>query len=932
MKTRVTLFVIFLLFLTSSIDAQSTAWPKMTTETKPWSRWWWMGSAVDTANLACNMEAYSKKGLGGLEITPIYGVQGNDANDISYLSPKWMQMLRFTEEKAKQLGMKIDMVTGTGWPFGGPQITIANAADKVIFQDYSLTGGEHLSQPIVMNNVKQRPYGTLLCLMAFSPTGEKLNLTDKIDNKGDLQWTAPAGTWKLMAVFNGKTLQKVKRAAPGGEGWVMNHFSKKAVDTYLARFDHAFATSHVPYPNAFFNDSYEVFGANWTPDFFTQFAKRRGYRLENYLREFRGEGNADTIARVVSDYRETLAELLLENFTENWTAWAHRHGSITRNQAHGSPGNLIDLYSAADIPECETFGGMPDFNIKGLRKDSLSTTNEADLTTMKYASSAAHINGKKYASSETFTWLTEHFRTSLSECKPVLDMLYSAGINHVFFHGTPYSPKNAAWPGWLFYASIDMSPTDPMWHDAAPFFSYIRRCQSFLQYGKPNNDVLIYLPVYDFWYENRGTPYLAFDIHSMPQHTPHFIKAVNSILNDGYDADYISDRYIATTSAENGLLKTAGGTTYKALVIPSVTMMQPGTLQKLIMLAKNGATIIFVGHYPEDVPGLGSLQSRRVVFKHAISELPDSQTFQTPKRYAFGKGYIITAKDYKSALSLCNIPKEEIRTVWGGSYIRRKNPTGYHYFIASLQHKGINGWVTLGVRAKSAMLFDPLTGHSGKAALRQHNGHTQIYLQLQSGQSIIVKTFTNNNVQVKPWCYYQALPDTLTLADGWSMQFIKSEPAIKRTFNIHHLESWTNMNIPNAKINMGIARYTIKFNLPKSKATDWILNLGDVRESARVYINGEKVETLWSVPYETNVGQYLHPGSNTLQVEVTNLPANRISDYDRRGVKWRIFNEINMVDVHYQKSSYASWKPVPSGLLGPVELIPVVSQPKNINQ
>lgn len=51
---------------------------------------------------------------------------------------------------------------------------------------------------------------------------------------------------------------------------------------------------------------------------------------------------------------------------------------------------------------------------------------------LKYASSAAHIAGKTYTSSETFTWLTEHFRTSLSQCKPDMDLMFVSGVNHMF--------------------------------------------------------------------------------------------------------------------------------------------------------------------------------------------------------------------------------------------------------------------------------------------------------------------------------------------------------------------------------------------------------------------------------------------------------------------------------------------------------------------
>ena len=128
---------------------------------------------------------------------------------------------------------------------------------------------------------------------------------------------------------------------------------------------------------------------------------------------------------------------------------------MLQNTIHGSPGNLIDLYGAVDIPECESFG-LSEFNISGLRTDTFSHRNLSDLSMLKYASSAAHITGKPYTSSETLTWLTEHFRTSLSQCKPDIDLMLVSGINQMRFHGTPYSPKEAAWPGWLFYASVNM--------------------------------------------------------------------------------------------------------------------------------------------------------------------------------------------------------------------------------------------------------------------------------------------------------------------------------------------------------------------------------------------------------------------------------------------------------------------------------------------
>ena len=134
----------------------------------------------------------------------------------------------------------------------------------------------------------------------------------------------------------------------------MDHFNREAVARYLDKFDKAFRSTNTPWPHNFFNDSYEVFRANWTPAMFDEFAKRRGYRLENKMPELLGlvdDGN-----EVLSDYRETLGELLLENFAEQWTKWAHERGVKVRNQAHGSPANLIDIYAAVDVPEIEGFG------------------------------------------------------------------------------------------------------------------------------------------------------------------------------------------------------------------------------------------------------------------------------------------------------------------------------------------------------------------------------------------------------------------------------------------------------------------------------------------------------------------------------------------------------------------------------------------------
>lgn len=910
-----------LLLLGSAAQAQN--WPEIKPEARPGSRWWWMGSAVDKQNLSYNLRLYGTAGIESLEITPIYGVKGNEQREIPFLSPRWMEMLEYTQDEAKKNGIGIDMNTGTGWPFGGPDITLEHAATRAIFEQYSITGGKDIVQDISISNPKekkQREIATLNRLMAYSTDGICLNLTAKVKN-GKLKWSAPKGEWKLIALFIGKTFQKVKRAAPGGEGYVMDHMNPEAVKGYFTKFDHAFQQNKVTYPRTFFNDSYEVYKADWTPHLLEEFERRRGYKLEEHFPEFLDTTRTEATRRIVSDYRETVSEMLIDNFTTQWTKWAHKHGSTTRNQAHGSPANLIDTYASVDIPECEGFG-LTDFHIKGLRKDSLTRPNFSDISMLKYASSAAHIAGKPYTSSETFTWLTEHFRTSLSQCKPDMDLMFVSGVNHMFFHGTPYSPQEAAWPGWLFYASINMSPTNSIWRDAPAFFEYITRCQSFLQMGQPDNDFLVYLPIYDLWDEIAGR-LVSFDIHKMDRYAPKFIKTIQTIIAGGYDVDYISDAFIKTTRCTGDQLVTSGGTRYKALIVPAARLMPAATLRKLVELARQGATVIFVEQYPEDVPGYHELDKNRKTFQHIIRQLPATDSFKQTQQFAFGKGQIIVGSDYQQALAQTGIPAEELKTRYGLQFIRRSNPEGHHYFVSCLQDKDTDGWVTLNVPETTAMFFNPMNGKRGRAQSRTSNGKLEVRLQLKSGESLIIQTLNKPLDKEPAWNYPEEQAYSLSLDHGWKLNFVESTPSITGRFDIDSPLPWTKLEQPEAKINMGTGCYSLEIDLPALEADDWILDLGDVRESARVRINGHDAGTAWAAPFRLKVGKWLKTGKNLIEVEVTNLPANRIADMDRKNIEWRIFKDINMAKLNYVKGDYKNWSTMPSGLNGNVRLIPV---------
>ena len=843
-----------IMFICVSVALFAQSWPTQTTETKAGTRWWWLGSAVDKENLKWSLQEYSKHGIGAVEITPLYGVQGNQKNNIPYLSDKWMDMLRYTGQQAERNGIELDMATGTGWPFGGPWVPLKESACKAVFVEKAIGDARVIDISPSEKDVKN---AFLHKVMLYATDGKACDVTNQVeDNK--LTIKEKGNYSKLIAIYVKYGVMKVKRAAPGGEGLVVDHFDRQAVANYLKHIEQAFERTKTPYPHTFFNDSYEVADATWTPTLLQEFEKRRGYKLEDHLPELLAYN-----PKVLSDYRETLGDLLLENFTQQWSAWAHSHGAITRNQAHGSPANLIDCYAAVDIPEIEGFG-LSDFGIKGLRQDPGKTRkNDSDFSMLKYAPSAAHICGKPYTSSETFTWLTEHFRTSLSQLKPDIDLMFCAGVNHMFFHGTCYSPKDDEWPGWKFYASIDMSPTNSIWRDAPYFMDYVARCQSFLQWGESDNDFLVYLPVKDMWKKNTNKLLMQFSIHAMGELAPEFIKSILAIENAGYDCDYISDRLLAKVNIRRQQLVTEAGTSYKAIIIPTGTTITPELKEQLERLSP----------------------------------------------------YVIYGEDAEKMALFAKA--EQMKKDCGLKAIRRKNANGYHYFIANLSPNDINKNIRLAVTFKDAKWFNPLNGEITDACIKDG----MINLCLQSGESMILQTFNDSLCSTKLAEPIKQQSSSISIDGPWNLSFIDSTPNIEKTFRLDKLLTWETLD-EQTKILMGTGVYTTSFKLSKKQLkTKWMIDLGDVRESARVYINNKFVGCTWSVPFILDTRNTLKEGKNELRIEVTNLPANRISHLDKQGVKWRKMEEINVVDINYMKTLYDQWEPVKSGLATHVKLI-----------
>lgn len=821
---------------------------------KPWAYWWWLGSAVDEKNITLNLEDFAEAGFGGMHVIPIYGVKGEEPKFIPYLNARWIELLEHTVREANRLGLGIDMTLGTGWPFGGSHVTDTDAAKGF-----------------------------------------------KIIKK--------ANQYSLEVV---PTKQKVKRAAPGAEGWVVDPFDAEALNRYFRPFDSIFMRKNIGV-RAFYNDSYEVYGANWTPRFFEKFRILRGYDLaENLDVLAKDTAINDREKRIWSDYHETLSDLLLEVFTKKYVETAHQYGKIARNESHGSPANILDLYTLNDVPESEFFGSKP-YDIPFYQQDEdyeINRFGTPGSLIMKLASSPAHIKGKKLVSSETATWLGNHFKVSLKQIKPIVDESFVSGINHIFYHGVPYSPKDAAYPGWLFYASTNFNQQSHFWEHLPQLNQYIERCQSLLQNSKPDNDVLLYFPVYDLWHSvGRSSKTHPIDVHAILREgmfNAPLGRLADTLQQQGYAFDFVSDRQLLDFS-----IHTHNMQGYKAVIIPPITYMPLKTLEALERLRKAGVQVVFCQKLPTSVNGFYEWEKRQAAFVQLL------QSFKSIVGIQFWSPFA----SKKNALGKV---RRETLAEKGWQFIRKKTSHGTLYFITNPQQHFQKGSITLHTQGNAVRLFNPLLNQQQWVKFaKTSDGQTKINLELLAGESIFIEILNQtppNNAKT----FYQLplSPKDIPLNGNWQIDFIKGEPALPQSFSTPQLVSWTTATDTMAQYFSGKARYTLYFKLDKGELNKsaW-LDLGDVRESAEVRLNGKSVGTAWCLPMRLPIPKSFLKAENVLEIDVINLSANHIRYLDRRGVSWKKFYDINMVDIRYRSFDASSWKAVLSGLLGEIKLV-----------
>jgi hypothetical protein len=537
-------------------------------------RWWWFGPGVAKAELERELRAMKDGGIGGVEVQPVYPLALDDpttgSRNLPYLSDEFIDALRFAAGKARELGLRVDITLGSGWPYGGPHVPINEAAGRLRCDRVPVPpNARSIPLPDLENGEK--------FIAAFLARGDadsfSANGLQRITNLETGRFELPrdlSGAHDVLFFISSRTGQQVKRAAINAEGFVLDHYDRAAIDHHLRvvgdRLMQAFGPNP---PYAVFSDSLEVYGSDWTADLLDEFRKRRGYDLTPFLPALVGDIGEKT-ASVRHDWGQTLTELSEDRYLTPIREWAHGHGTRFRSQSYGIPPVILSSNALVDLPEGEGAGWR-----------SFSST--------RWASSASHLYSRPVSSSETWTWLhSPAFRATPLDMKAEADLHFLQGINQLVGHGWPYSPPSAGEPGWRFYAAAVFNNHNPWWIVMPDITKYLQRVSFLLRQGKPANDVALYLPTDDVWSGFTASK------DSVNQAMAALLPAglIPQILDAGYNFDFIDDRAIEQL-----------GLPYPLVVLPPVNRMPPATSRKLDEFKRKGGVVVDAAHIAQ-LPGL----------------------------------------------------------------------------------------------------------------------------------------------------------------------------------------------------------------------------------------------------------------------------------------------------------------------------------------
>jgi len=737
-----------------------------------------------------------------------------------------------------------------------------------------------------------------------------VNLTDKMDSAGRLAWNAPKGTWLIFRFGQTLTGKRTKCVSRGSGGYEIDILSTEALDMHFAQTGAKVVADIGPLAGKtlkyLHDDSWESGEPNWTPRMAEQFRRLRGYDLLTYLPVLAGAtvDSKAISARFARDFSRTLADLVADSHYGHFRDLARRSGMGIHPESGGpffvSTMDALMNLGRSDIP-------MGEFWIRRSEPNGpIWWTNKyAVCDTVKQAATAAHVYGKKLCQAEAFTNMGRNWEEDPYMMKAIGDRALCAGLTRIMLCFYVHQPQldikpGYQWPG----AGTHFDRNITWWNQIHAFTSYISRSQFLLQQGLFVADVCYYVGA------------------DVPCYVPEKTM-MKPPLPPGRDCDSINFEVLMTRmSVKDGRLVLPDQMSYRLLVLPQRDTMTPEALQRIASLVEAGATV--VGPKPSRSPSLRGYPKCDRKVKELADKLWGPCDGETVKEHAFGKGRVIWGKTLAEILRADRIAPDFEYSAAGKDarldYIHRRAGEAEIYFVSNQMDRIEKALCTFRVAGRQPELWDAVTGHMRDAVAftQMRAGRTAVPLVLPPRGStfVVFRKAIGASRNGSAATNTPAPSQAMAITGPWNVRFDPKWGGPGQVV-FEKLVDWTKRPEEGIKYYSGTATYRKTFDLPnvlRQGRKRVYLDLGKLKNLARVRLNGKDLGVVWTAPWRVEVTSAVKSIANSLEIDVVNLWPNRLIGDARLPAAKRL------TKTNVTKFSTGRHELLESGLLGPVTL------------
>lgn len=872
-----------------SFEELSAGFTEPPMSSRPGAFWAWLNGDVTKESITFDLEEMKAKGMGRAEIWDVEARNNTDGAfgiGPAFLGDESVDLIKHALAEGKRLGIRLGMVASSGWNAGGDWVEPDWAGKALYSSDTLITGpgavSIELPFPEIPASAPRREDGSPVFLqevavLAVPMTADRsiaalsdiIALNDQFDGT-TLVWDAPEGEWSILRFVNANTGQYLIVPSPNSNGLFIDFFDPEATKRHLGHILNRLEITRENGPEAGLGymefDSMELDEATpWTDAMAEIFESHHDYAIERYLPAFAGwtlPGGNDAF---LYDFKKTVSDQLILSHYTTGRDFLAEHG--------------IDLVAEAGGPGPPVWDTCPVDALKALGNVTVPRgefwIQHNNIFLVKEVASASHIYGLGTVDAESFTtW--RRWKDAPHAMKKWVDRAFVEGLNMVTFHTFANTRPEFGVPGRAYHAGVDINPTTTWWENAKPFNDYLSRTSYLLSQGLFVADVAYY-------YGDRAPNFFP-----ARQESPD--RPWLDGFSKGYDFDVVNtDVILNRMDSEEGLITFPDGLNYRLLVLPNIPDIPDEVVRRVENLVAAGAKVLI----------------------------------QNPDVAASFQGNILRDMTIDEALAELSIEPDFRGDHDKLEFIHRQVGSTDIYFVRNQTGEPLTSNVSFRATGRSVEVWDPVTGEQFRADVTTTSGgHTGMPLALPAwGSTFVVISNKQRDLPAysftKPAAQAQVQgPWTVTFPENWG-----APPSIQ----LEELSSWIDHPDPGVQSFSGTGTYRTMFEVaPEVIAADGVLalDLGDVRDVAEVFVNGEPAGVRWTSPFRVDVQDLVRAGTNELEVRITNMWVNRLTaDMDLPPEER--FTRTNRPPFRQPRTPLGdeTYRLQDSGLLGPVMLL-----------